>query len=116
MLRNTAGAVVCGTVANVWAVRSECLHTPPLNAGATAGILRQHLIAAAQSWGVTVVETPLSPADVLNADEVLLTNVVRGVQAVVSLDGQPIGTGVAGPMARRVLAWVRFAQGLGARD
>ena len=52
----------------------------------------------------------------LNADEVLLTNVVRGMQAVVSLDEQPMGTGAAGPMARRVLAWVRFAQGLGARD
>ena len=115
LLRNTAGAVVCGTVANVWAVRDGRLHTPPLNAGATAGILRQHLIVAAQSWGVTVVETSLSPADVLNADEVLLTNVVRGVQAVVSLDGQPIGNGAAGAMAQRVLAWVRVAQGLGIR-
>jgi len=114
LLLNTAGAVVCGTVANVWAVRGGRLHTPPLGSGATAGIVRQHLIAAAQNWGVTVVETPLSPTNLLGADEVLLTNVVRGVQAVVALDGQPIGNGAAGPMARRVLAWI--AAEVGARD
>ena len=88
-------------------MRDGRLHTPPLNAGATAGIVRQYLIVAAQSWGVTVVETSLSPADVLNADEVLLTNVVRGVQAVVALDGQPIGTGAAGVGVGALRAGVR---------
>ncbi len=107
LLRNTAGDLACGTVANLWLVRGRTLHTPALGCGATPGVVRRNLIAAAATLGLAVCEARIQPAELWAADEVLLTNVVRGVQAVVAVDGRPIGSGAAGPIARQALEWIR---------
>lgn len=39
-----------------------------------------------------------------NADEIVLTNAVRGAIAVTSVDGAPVGDGEPGPLARRIHA------------
>ncbi len=107
LLRNTAGDLVCGTVANLWLVRGRTLHTPTLDCGATPGVVRRNLIAAAATLGLAVSERRIQPVELWDADEVLLTNVVRGAQAVVAVDGRPIGSGAAGPVARQALGWIR---------
>lgn len=107
LMLNTAGAVVCSSVANLWVFSAGRLRTPPVEAGITPGVVRRHLLGAAVQWGLAVDETPLQPADLWRAEEVLLTNVVRGVQAVVALDGLPIGNGKAGSLAGQILEWLK---------
>jgi branched-chain amino acid aminotransferase len=46
--------------------------------------------------------------DILCADECFLTGSAAEVIAATSLDGRKIGTGVAGPVTKRILA--RFQQ------
>jgi branched-chain amino acid aminotransferase len=106
ILLNTRGDLACASVANLWLARSGRLLTPPLAGGATAGVVRAALLAAVPRLGLPAEETPLTPDDLWAADEALLTNSVRGVQALVAVDGRPIGSGQPGPLARRVLAWL----------
>jgi branched-chain amino acid aminotransferase len=96
LLRNTAGHVVEATVANVFAVIHGELCTPPLADGALPGVLRAAILAAEP-----VRETHLTRADLLRADEVILTNSLS-VRPVVALDGHPIGAGVPGPWHERL--------------
>lgn len=105
LLLNTRGDLACASVANLWLARGGTLLTPPLGAGATAGVVRAALLAAAPRLGLRAAESPLLPADLWVADEALLTNSVRGVQSVVAVDGRPIGAGAPGPLARRLLDW-----------
>lgn len=105
LLLNTRGELACATVANLWLVRAGTLLTPPLASGATAGVVRGALLAAAPRLGLRAAEAALTPDDLLRADEALLTNSVRGVQAVVAVDGRPVGAGAPGPLARRLLDW-----------
>ena len=106
ILLNTRGDLACASVANLWLARSGTLLTPPLASGATAGVVRAALLAAAPRLGLRAQETPLTPDDLWAADEALLTNSVRGVQALVAVDGRLIGDGQPGPLSRRVLAWL----------
>ena len=106
IMLNTRGDLACASVANLWLARSGTLLTPPLASGATAGVVRAALLAAAPRLGLRAQETPLTPDDLWAADEALLTNSVRGVQALVAVDGRPIGAGAPGPLARRVLEWL----------
>jgi D-alanine transaminase len=45
---------------------------------------------------------PISEAEVRNADELWMTSSTREIMAIVQLDGAPVGTGVPGPLARRM--------------
>jgi branched-subunit amino acid aminotransferase/4-amino-4-deoxychorismate lyase len=56
-----------------------------------------------------VEERPVDEAAWRSADEIILTNAVRGAMAVVAVDGAPVGEGAAGPLARSVHEVLRGA-------
>lgn len=58
-----------------------------------------------------IVERAAGPGEWRDAREILLVGAVRGVDAVVRVDGRPVGAGVAGPVARRLAAAMRDAVG-----
>jgi branched-chain amino acid aminotransferase len=93
----------CST-ANIFLVKAGRLRTPALDVGILHGITRQKVIELAQGAGIPVDEGELWPADLRDADEALLTSSVRGVLAVVKVDGQPIGEGRPGPVTRRLMS------------
>jgi len=64
--------------------------TPPLEDGALDGVMRAEIIARTGA-----AERSLLLSDAAGADEVFLSNSL-GLQAVVQLDGTPIGTGTPG--------------------
>ncbi len=77
--------------ANVFAARDGVLVTPPADGRILPGVARAGVIEVARAGGVEVQERRLGRAELLAADEVLLTGSVRGVQAARSLDGVPLG-------------------------
>jgi branched-chain amino acid aminotransferase len=96
------GKVGEATTANVFAVRDGVLRTPPVSAGILAGVTRQTVLTLAGELGVPSAETDLDPADLLLADEVLLTGTGVGVVPVVELAGRPVGGGTPGPLGTRL--------------
>jgi len=64
----------------------------------------------AREEGLETHEQPLTKEDLLAADEVFLTNSVRGIEPAVELDGAPLAG--CGPLSRRLVAALRRRWGL----
>ena len=56
----------------------------------------------AQQQSIESVEKDLYIADVLEADEIFLTNVVMEVLPVVAVERHTVGTGKVGPVTKRL--------------
>jgi 4-amino-4-deoxychorismate lyase len=80
------GELVCGTSSNLFLVLGRELMTPDLRYCGVRGIMRGAVIQAATILGIPVHEEPLWPDNLEGASEVFVTNAVRGVRSVVSLD------------------------------
>lgn len=100
------GTVLETTRANVFALGDDgVLRTPPADGAILPGVTRAHAIAIARDAGVEVREEPLPIGALHAAREVFLTGSVRGVEAVRSLDGVPVGGGrdITGAVADALL-------------
>ncbi len=86
LMLDTEGEVVCATSANVFAVRDGALITPDLRFSGVHGVMRAQVLKAAARLRITVSEEPLWPHDLQSASEVFITNAVRGIRSVGSLD------------------------------
>lgn len=62
------------------------------------GVVRQWALDTLKTEGVKTERRLLSLADVLDADEVMLTNSSWGVMPVVQVESKPIGDGAVGPI------------------
>ena len=78
--------------------------TPPKSCRILAGVTRDKLLQAAVSAGIPTAERRISKTELLSAAEVILSSSTAEVVPVVMVDGQPIGTGQPGPVARKVYA------------
>lgn len=93
LILNTQGRIACTTIANLFALIAGRLITPSLAEGCLPGIMRALVIEAAPRLGLAVEERPLAPAALAGADAVFLTNSVRFLRPVRSLDGVLLGDG-----------------------
>jgi len=82
MLNNT-GHVCCTTMGNIFMVKKGRLYTPPLHDGVINGVARQILCAR-----YDVSEKSITEDDLLSADEIFLTNSIRGAVFFKTLEGQ----------------------------
>jgi para-aminobenzoate synthetase/4-amino-4-deoxychorismate lyase len=96
--------------ANLFAVREGVLWTPAADGRILAGMARAAVEAIAHEEGIETREGPLRREDLLAADEVFLTNSVRGVEPAVELDGEELPG--CGPLSRRLAAALRRRWGL----
>ncbi|MDQ1288505.1 MAG: branched-chain amino acid aminotransferase [Actinomycetota bacterium] len=90
LLTNTRGLVCEGTGSNVFVERDGVLVTPPLRSGCLAGITRELFLEWAAADGLPVTEDDVTPRELAQAPEVLLTSSTRDVQHVAELDGAPV--------------------------
>ncbi len=67
---------------NIFVLQNKSLYTPPLDQNCLPGVMRQVIIELAQEIGWSVSETPLNITQVQSADEVMLTNAIKGPQWV----------------------------------
>jgi branched-chain amino acid aminotransferase len=78
-----ANARICdSTIANIFLVSANTIVTPSLEEGCISGIMRRWLIEKLPSIGLKVIEQEVTVEDAENADEIFLTNAVRGVMFV----------------------------------
>jgi branched-chain amino acid aminotransferase len=96
IMLNDAGRVSDGWTHNVFVVTDGVLVTPPISAGALAGITRETIMTLAAEEGIEVRAHDLVRTDLYLADECFLTGTAAGVVPVISVDGRGIGTGKPG--------------------
>jgi len=70
------------TIANLFLVKDGQVHTPPLSEGGVAGVMRRFLLTAMPAAGFPIREEPVTAEDLLDANEVFLTNAIKGIRWV----------------------------------
>lgn len=89
--------VVEADSSNVFLVVNRQLITPPLSLGGLPGIMRETVLKLARQVKVPVQEKKFRLREVRQAEEVFLTNTIRGLQPAQALDETPLGE-VPGPL------------------
>lgn len=84
LIQNTKQAIIESTSSNLFIVSNGVLYTPSLQDGPVAGTMRMNIINLAIDNKIKVYECTLNPQNLLAADEVFLTNAVRGIEWVVA--------------------------------
>lgn len=99
------GHITEGAATNAWIVTaSGVVMTRPLDGSILAGVTRATLFDVMRAQGVAFEERPFSVAQARAAAEAFCTGATLIVTPVTSIDGQVIGTGRPGALARRLRA------------
>ena len=101
LIRN--GMVSEGTASNVFIVKDNVLITPPAGRELLPGITRDLVIEIANNNTILVEERGIREAELFDADEIWMTSSTREIAPVISLNGETVASGVAGPMWKRVM-------------
>jgi len=83
---NTNGNIIESTIANIFWIKNKVIYTPPLTDGCVAGVMRRHIADK-----IVVTEKSLSAEELLDADEVFLTNAVKKIRWVGTIDKKGYG-------------------------
>ena len=84
LIRNTTGNIIESTIGNIFWVKRGIVHTPPLSEGCIAGVMRQYISAQLPD----AVAKTLTVTELMDADEVFLTNSIRRIKWIGSIDGK----------------------------
>lgn len=82
LVLNQQDHIIETTIANIFWIREGTLFTPPLASGCISGVMRASVLSNAPSAALQIVEKECSPEELLLADEVFITNALRGIQWV----------------------------------
>jgi len=81
-LLNQGGFLCEASSSNIFVAYQKQLYTPALSEGCVEGVMRQIIIKLAKENNIPVTEAQIVPEILYEADEVFLTNAVRGIQSV----------------------------------
>jgi 4-amino-4-deoxychorismate lyase len=101
LMFSSSGALISGTMSNVFVVHNAQLLTPRLDRCGVAGIMREVVLAVARAAGIAAEERTLDQRDLLRAHEVFLTSALTGIRPVRELDG---ARRLPGPLTRALQA------------
>jgi D-alanine transaminase len=96
------GHLTEASASNVFVVRRGMLLSPPKTHLILPGITYDVVLELAAAVGIPIELRDIPEAEVRSADELWLTSSTREVQAIVALDGKPVGAGRPGPLFRKV--------------
>ena len=82
LVLNSANRICESAIANIFLVKEGRIFTPPLSEGCVAGVVRRWLIENLPQNEFLLEEKKISEDDLMNADEVFLTNSIRPVRWV----------------------------------
>ena len=83
LIQNAKFSIIEACASNLFIVSNGVLYTPTLDDGPIAGTMRMNIINLAIDNKIKVYECTINPHNMLSADEVFMTNAVRGVEWVV---------------------------------
>ena len=100
LVRSTDDRLISGTASNVFIVRKGRLLTPQISDCGISGVMREVVLRQAAELGIEVEVGDFTLADVERADELFLTNSVRGIRPVGFVEG--LATFQPGPVTARL--------------
>lgn len=91
-----------GCVSNVFLVKDSVLYTPPIETPVLAGVARKTVCQIALKDSIKLVEKDLCISDVLDSDEIFLTNVIMQILPISSVEKHMVGDGRPGVMTKKL--------------
>ena len=87
---NEEGQITEASKSNVFLVKGDKVITPKISYGVLEGVIRANLIKFLNEEGIEIVEREVGRDELLAADEVWLTNAIKGLRAVSSFEGNKL--------------------------
>ena len=87
---NSAGHVAEGTMSNLFLIQSGRLFTPDVDSGLLPGITREIILDIAREAGIDTMETKITRAQALQADELFISSSLLEIMPVMRWDGVAI--------------------------
>ena len=105
LLLNTDKNVIGALTGNVFLVNANKVKTPPLLDGCINGIMRKQVLELIKTTeDYEIEEASVSVFELQKADEVFITNVVQGIQPVLTYRKKTYGTKVSQDVVQRLNA------------
>ncbi len=104
ILLNSYDRVADATIANVFILKDGIAKTPSLTEGGINGIMRRNLLEKLPAIGIETQETTLTVEDLLEADELFLTNSIYGIRWVKKLRNKEYGNEGAGLIYKKLIS------------
>ena len=105
LMFSSSGALISGTMSNVFLVHDSRLLTPRLDRCGVAGIMRALILEEATQAGIPTVECRLEAAALEQARELFLSNALWGVRPVCALEDLRLAPGeLTRRLQRRIAA------------
>ncbi len=93
LMLDSNGHVIEGTMSNLFMIKNAVLYTPALTQSGIAGIVRQLVLQFAEQMALPVSIQSFDKAQLLQADEVFVTNSVIGIWPVKQIAEQSFQVG-----------------------
>ncbi len=94
-----------GCISNVFLVKDSALYTPPIETPILAGVARKTVCETALKNSIKLVEKDLYIDDLLDADEIFLTNVIMQVMPVSKIEKHTVGNDKVGPVTKKLMKY-----------
>lgn len=101
VLLNDSKNVVEALQGNIFMLLGNRLITPPVSEGCLNGVMRKQILGLAKKIdGLEVAEEVISPFDLQKADELFITNVIKGIQPITKYRKKTFTTKVANQLVQ----------------
>lgn len=109
LLLNTNKNVVEALNGNIFLVNGHTIKTPPLIDGCLKGVMRSQLINIIKLMPeYELVEASISPFEIQKADEMFITNVIKGIQPVTKYRKKVFGNTIAKMLLQKLNVKIRL--------
>jgi branched-chain amino acid aminotransferase len=96
LLLNDSKNVIEALQGNIFMLKGNTLITPPVSEGCLNGVMRKQVLALARKIeNLEVIEDIISPFDLQKADELFITNVIKGIQPITKYRKKVFTTDIA---------------------
>jgi branched-chain amino acid aminotransferase len=79
---NDLGRITEAISSNIFLYKNHNIYTPSLDEGCMDGVMRKQILKVAGEMNINIFEGMLNGSMLLQADEMFLTNAIRGIQWV----------------------------------
>lgn len=107
LLLNIDGDVAEASSSNVFWIRNGTVCTPPVSAGALAGVTRDVVIELCRARQISVAEESIGRPALLGMDGIFLTNSGQGIVPVAEIDAQKVQSS---PIVTQLQKWLSAAE------
>jgi branched-chain amino acid aminotransferase len=97
-----------GSISNVFVVKDDVVITPHLDTPVLPGIARSLVLEICRDRQIETQERPVNINDVLDADEVFLTNTIMQIMPVCAVEKREIANGAKGKLTVELLTQYRL--------